>query len=58
MVNGNLVCPGIDDAANFKIVKQALTTFGFSSKDQDSIFRLLSGILRLGNIQFAGTDQV
>ncbi len=43
---------GVDDAKEFKITQEALTTAGFSLETQKAIFRLLAAILFLGNIKF------
>ncbi|KAJ4483037.1 P-loop containing nucleoside triphosphate hydrolase protein [Lentinula edodes] len=40
----------VDDAANFAATCQALSVVGIDSANQLSIFRLLAGILHLGNI--------
>ncbi|KAJ4487665.1 P-loop containing nucleoside triphosphate hydrolase protein [Lentinula aciculospora] len=40
----------VDDAANFSATRQALSIVGIDSGKQLSIFRLLAGILHLGNI--------
>ncbi|KAJ3710358.1 P-loop containing nucleoside triphosphate hydrolase protein [Lentinula guzmanii] len=40
----------VDDAANFATTRQALSVVGIDSERQLSIFRLLAGILHLGNI--------
>ena len=58
MVNGNAISPGIDDAQNFETIKEAFKTLQFDEETVESIFKILSGILRLGNVAFDGTDKV
>jgi len=48
--------PGIDDMADFQETLQAMQIIGLSQQEQDQIFRMLSSILWLGNIQFAEDD--
>ena len=47
---------GTDDGRDFAEVKAAFQTFGFDATTQDRIFRLLSGILHLGNVEFFEED--
>ncbi|GBG29678.1 Myosin-1 [Hondaea fermentalgiana] len=47
---------GIDDAAKFETVREALESLEFSGDEQSSIFRILSGVLNLGNIAFKDVD--
>jgi len=42
----------IPDTQDFKNVTKALDVLGFSAEDKKSMFRILAGILHLGNIQF------
>lgn len=46
------VAPGVDDARCFSEVKQALASLGFSQELQMDIFRVVIGILVLGNVEF------
>ncbi|KAI5718198.1 hypothetical protein M8J77_017747 [Diaphorina citri] len=46
--------PGVNDEEGFEETQQAFVTLGFSALDQEVIFRILSSILHLGNIQFSG----
>lgn len=45
--------PGIDDASLFEELKEAFSGIGFSEDTQLDIFRLVCGILNLGNADFA-----
>ncbi|KAJ6496503.1 myosin 5 [Mycena vitilis] len=42
---------GVDDAEEFRSTQQALSTVGISIEKQWAIFRLLAGILHLGNVK-------
>ncbi|KAL4466910.1 hypothetical protein ABPG74_010507 [Tetrahymena malaccensis] len=44
--------PTIDDNALFKEVVEAFHTMGINQEEQDTIFRIISSILLLGNVQF------
>jgi len=46
------IADGINDENWFNETKRALGTIGFDSDKQDLLFRLLCGILHLGNIRF------
>lgn len=43
---------GVDDAEEFALVRQSFTTVGINKEVQMTIFRLLSGLLMLGNVTF------
>ncbi|OQS04700.1 myosin [Thraustotheca clavata] len=49
---------GVDDAKQFQITRQAMTTVCLSSVEQSSVFQLVAAVLHIGNIQFArkGSD--
>lgn len=50
---GNCVTvPGINDKADFEDVREAFKTLEFNGKDVDSIYRLVAGIIHMGNIEF------
>ncbi|KAN0084753.1 P-loop containing nucleoside triphosphate hydrolase protein [Elaphomyces granulatus] len=49
--------PGIDDVGDFKATLEAMRITGLNQAEQDNIFRILSAILWLGNIQFVEDDQ-
>ncbi|KAI5846829.1 myosin IC heavy chain [Tricharina praecox] len=54
--SGCMQVPGIDDVVDFQETLQAMQIIGLSQQEQDQIFRMLSTILWLGNIQFAEDD--
>lgn len=43
---------GLDDQKDFQEVLNAMKTVNISDKDQFNIFKIVSGILHLGNITF------
>ncbi|XP_070338360.1 unconventional myosin-XV isoform X6 [Equus asinus] len=49
---GNCEISGKSDADDFRRLLAAMEVLGFSSEDQDSIFRILASILHLGNVYF------
>ncbi|GES64890.1 myosin I MyoA/Myo5 [Aspergillus terreus] len=48
--------PGVDDAAEFRDTLNAMGVIGMSEAEQDQVFRMLSAILWIGNIQFVEDD--
>jgi myosin-1 len=48
---------GIDDHADFKETVNAMNIIGIPQSEQDNLFRMLTAILWLGNIQFAENDE-
>jgi len=44
--------PTINDVTGFKEVQKALDTLGFSSSEKSNMWKILSGILLLGNVTF------
>ncbi|SPQ21690.1 f36054dd-c434-4b23-9562-195b3fc98079 [Thermothielavioides terrestris] len=46
---------GVDDKAEFVATKQSLKTIGVSEADQAEIFKLLAGLLHLGNIKIGAS---
>ena len=48
---------GIDDEKEFIFTRKALTIIGFDGDEQDFIFRAVSAILYLGNIEFRETEE-
>eukprot|EP01087_Luapelamoeba_hula_P011486 TRINITY_DN312_c0_g1_i1.p1 TRINITY_DN312_c0_g1~~TRINITY_DN312_c0_g1_i1.p1 ORF type:complete len:968 (+),score=160.10 TRINITY_DN312_c0_g1_i1:957-3860(+) len=44
----------VDDRADFDVVKNSMTTVGIPGQEQVEIFKILAGILWLGNIRFTG----
>ncbi|KAM5262806.1 unconventional myosin-XV [Ctenodactylus gundi] len=49
---GNCEITGKSDTDDFHRLLAAMEVLGFSSEDQDSIFRILASILHLGNVYF------
>lgn len=43
---------GVNDLAEFEETENALGMLGFSENDQENMFKILAGILHLGNIKF------
>ncbi|KAM0517848.1 hypothetical protein ACHAPE_004826 [Trichoderma viride] len=51
-------CPtidGMDDKAEFDATKKSLSTIGVSEAQQSDIFKLLAGLLHLGNVKIAAS---
>lgn len=46
----NPLIDGVDDRGEFLATQDAFRLLGFSEKEQNNIFRILAGILQLGNI--------
>lgn len=46
---------GVDDKAEFEDTKASLKTIGVDSAQQDEIFKLLAGLLHLGNVKIGTT---
>ncbi|KAK2539507.1 Myo5a [Columba livia] len=53
---GSPVINGVDDAKEMANTRQACTLLGISDSYQMGIFRILAGILHLGNVEFASRD--
>jgi len=53
--SGCTAVEGVDDAADFAEVRKAMGTVGISENEQYEIFKILSGILWLGNVTFTGS---
>uniref|UniRef100_A0A8B9GMM7 Unconventional myosin-Va n=1 Tax=Amazona collaria TaxID=241587 RepID=A0A8B9GMM7_9PSIT len=53
---GSAVIDGVDDAKEMVNTRQACTLLGISDSYQMGIFRILAGILHLGNVEFASRD--
>ncbi|XP_018424807.1 PREDICTED: unconventional myosin-XV [Nanorana parkeri] len=49
---GNCEIPSKSDAEDFRRLLYAMESLSFNGEDQDSIFRILSSILHLGNVYF------
>jgi hypothetical protein len=50
--NASLAADGIDDSAQFTVLVEALNSIGIGAEQQLQLFRVLSGILHLGNLRF------
>ena len=48
--------PGVDDAAEFKTLTDAMASLGFSAAEVSGCWSILAGLLALGNVTFAGAD--
>ena len=46
---------GVDDKAEFEATKTSLTTVGVQEDQQEEIFRLLAGLLHLGNVKISAS---
>lgn len=46
---GQVTAPGIDDAQDFQCLKQALQASGMTEEEQRWLFRVVAGVLTLGN---------
>ncbi|XP_069666522.1 unconventional myosin-XV [Haliaeetus albicilla] len=49
---GNCEIPGKDDAEDFRRLLNTMEVLSFSMEEQNSIFRILSSVLHLGNVYF------
>lgn len=52
---GNPDIKGVDDAAEFKITKDALALIGIDDSKQLEIYKILAALLHLGNIEITAT---
>ena len=43
---------GVDDLKEFRATQDAFKLLGFSAKEQSNIYKILAGILHLGNVPF------
>lgn len=50
--NSNKNIDGVDDAADFKLLKESMEVMKFNEAEQVDFFRVISTILLLGNMQF------
>jgi len=53
--SGSYVVDGVDDASEYAHVRKCMTAVGIAESLQNELFAVLSGILRLGNIDFQST---
>ncbi|XP_055493758.1 unconventional myosin-Ib isoform X3 [Leucoraja erinacea] len=49
---------GIDDAANFRTVKNAMQIVGFMDDEAESVLAVVAAVLKLGNIEFKPESRV
>lgn len=49
---GSCDIPGKDDEQDFRFLLSAMQVLGFTNEEQDTIFRMLSSVLHLGNVYF------
>lgn len=49
---------GVDDVEEFKELSSAIDVVGISATEKDAIFRVLSGILHLGNVAFQVDESI
>lgn len=54
--SGTGTIPGVNDAEEFEITKNALSMVGISLQTQWQIFRLLAALLHIGNIEIGGRN--
>ncbi|KAK1157499.1 unconventional myosin-Ic isoform X1 [Acipenser oxyrinchus oxyrinchus] len=53
-------CPkvsSINDKNEWKVVRKALSVIGFSEDEVEELLNIISSVLHLGNVQFAGDEQ-
>jgi len=49
---GNCEIDGKSDVQDFKALLSAMQVLGFTSEEQDTIFKILASVLHLGNVYF------
>ncbi|XP_069471785.1 unconventional myosin-Ib isoform X4 [Ambystoma mexicanum] len=49
---------GVDDAANFRTVRNAMQIVGFMDHESRSVFEVVAALLKLGNIEFKHESRV
>ncbi|KAL6502932.1 Myosin-6 [Orobanche hederae] len=49
---------GINDAKEYTATRKAMDTVGISCEEQDAIFKVIAGILHLGNIEFTKGKEI
>ncbi|KAI7877860.1 hypothetical protein K492DRAFT_231486 [Lichtheimia hyalospora FSU 10163] len=54
--SGTGTVPGVNDAEEFELTKSSLSMVGISLQTQWQIFRLLSALLHIGNIEIGGRN--
>jgi myosin heavy subunit len=56
--SGTYTVEGVDDVAEYEHLRKCMTAVGIAESAQNDLFTILSGILRLGNIEFQSTKNV
>ena len=54
--SGTLEAPGWDDGAAFEVVRAALASVGAEPQTVREVFRVIAGLLHLGNVRFEGDE--
>ncbi|KAM6112389.1 unconventional myosin-Ia [Phoenicopterus ruber ruber] len=49
--------PGVDDAANFRTIQDAMRIIGFSPAEVTALLEVTAVVLKLGNVQLSGSYQ-
>ncbi|KAH0511664.1 Unconventional myosin-Ib [Microtus ochrogaster] len=49
---------GVDDAANFRTVRNAMQIVGFTDHETESVLEVVAAVLKLGNIEFKPESRV
>uniref|UniRef100_A0A8D2INJ9 Unconventional myosin-Ib n=2 Tax=Varanus komodoensis TaxID=61221 RepID=A0A8D2INJ9_VARKO len=55
---GSAKVNGVDDAANFRTVRNAMQIVGFMDHETQSVFEVVAAVLKLGNIEFKPESRV
>ncbi|XP_062972313.1 unconventional myosin-Ib isoform X3 [Elgaria multicarinata webbii] len=55
---GSAKVNGVDDAANFRTVRNAMQIVGFLDHETQSVFEVVAAVLKLGNIEFKPESRV
>ncbi|XP_013911518.1 PREDICTED: unconventional myosin-Ib [Thamnophis sirtalis] len=55
---GSAKVNGVDDASNFRTVKNAMQIVGFMDDEIESVFEVVAAVLKLGNIEFKPESRV
>lgn len=57
-MNDDRSIPNVDDAKEYESLRESMTVVGINEQEQSNLFQLLSGLLRLGNIEFQSIPNV
>jgi len=49
---GNVTVPGMDEPEEFSATQEAMRVMGIPEDDMDSIWKIISGVLLFGNLEF------